>query len=62
MCRCRDVAYENGFNTVFLKRMEGNFCFTVKPSIGPGDALIGASPSLCRACNHYNVLLLRRSK
>ena len=26
--------------------MEGNFSFTVKPSVGPGDALTDASPGL----------------
>ena len=46
MCRCCDVAGENGCITVFVKRMEGNIRFTVQPSDGPGDALIGASPGL----------------
>ena len=46
MCRCCNVAGENGCKTMFVKRMEGNFRFTVKPSEGPGDALTGASPDL----------------
>ena len=39
---------KNGVEAVFAKKMEGNFCFTVKPSVGPGDAPIGALPSLGR--------------
>ena len=50
MCRCYDVAGENGFKTVFGKRMEANFSFTVKPSAGPGDAPIGASAGLGGGC------------
>ena len=37
---------EDGFKTVFVKRMEGNFHFTVNPSARPGDALTSALPSL----------------
>ena len=43
---CCDVASENGCETLFVKRMEGNISFPVQPSAGPGDAPIGASPSL----------------
>ena len=46
MCRCCDVAGETGFKTIFLKGMEGNVCFTVQPSDGPGNAPTSASPSL----------------
>ena len=46
MCCYCDVASENGFNTVFVKRMEGDFHFTVKPYAGPGDAPTGASSGL----------------
>ena len=34
--------------TVFAKKMEGNFCFAVKPSVRPGDAPIGALSGLGR--------------
>ena len=44
MCRSCDVVGENGYKTVFIKRMEGNFIFIVKPSAGPGDVSTGASP------------------
>ena len=46
MCRCCNVAGENGRETVFVKRMEGNVRFTVQPSNWPDDAPIGASPGL----------------
>ena len=46
MCRCCNVAGENGCKIVFVKRVEGNFSFTVKPSAGPGDAPTSASPGL----------------
>ena len=48
MCHYCDVAGENGFNTVFVKRMEGNSSSTMRPSTRPGDALTGASPGLSR--------------
>ena len=31
---------------MFVKRMEGNFRFIVKPSARPGDVPIGALPGL----------------
>ena len=37
---------EKGFKSVFVKRMEGNFSFIVKPFARLGDALIGALPGL----------------
>ena len=37
---------KNGYKTMFVKRMEGNFSFIVKPSVGPGDVPTGASPGL----------------
>ena len=40
------MAGENGYKIVFVKWMEGNFRFTVKPSNRSGDALIGASLGL----------------
>ena len=46
MCRYCNVAGENGCETVFVKRMEGNICFVVQPSDGPGNAPTGASPGL----------------
>ena len=46
MCCYCDVAGENGYKTLFVKRMEGNIRFTVQPSAGPGDALIGTLPGL----------------
>ena len=48
MCCCCNIAGENGFKSVFVKRMEGNFRFIVQPFAGPGDAPTGASPSLGR--------------
>ena len=39
---------EDGFITVFVKRMEANVRFTVKPSAGPGDVPIGTSAGLGR--------------
>ena len=38
MCCFCNIAGENGFKIVFVKRMEGNFCFTMKPSAEPGNA------------------------
>ena len=46
MCRCCDVASENGCKIVFVKRMEGSIRFTMQPSNGPGDAPTGASLGL----------------
>ena len=46
MCRSCDVANETGLKIVFLKGMEANVPFTMKPSAGHGDAPIGALPSL----------------
>ena len=42
MCWCCDVVGENDCKTLFVKRMEGNICFTVQSSTGPGNAPIGA--------------------
>ena len=44
-CNC-DVAGEAGLKIAFVKRIEGNFHFTIKPSAGQGDAPIGAWPGL----------------
>ena len=38
----------NGFKTMFVKRMEGNSSFTMRPSTGPGDARTGDLPGLGR--------------
>ena len=46
MCCCCDVAGENGCETVFVKRVEGNISFTMKPSTGRGDVPTSASPGL----------------
>ena len=46
MCHSHDVAGENGFKSVFVKRMEGNICFTVQPAAGLGEAQTGALPGL----------------
>ena len=37
---------EGGFNTVFIERMQANFCVAVKPSAGLGDALTSTLPGL----------------
>ena len=34
------------FKSVFVKRTEGDFSFTVKPSTGPGNVPTAASPGL----------------
>ena len=36
-----DVAGEIGLKTVFVKKMRGNFRFTIERSAGSGDALTG---------------------
>ena len=46
MCRNCDVADETCLKTVFVKKMQGNFCFIIKPSAGLGNASTGASPGL----------------
>ena len=46
MCHSHDVAGEKGFKSMFVKRMEGNICFTMQPAVGPGEAPTGALPGL----------------
>ena len=46
MCRYCNVAGENDYKIMFVKRIEGNFCFTMQPSTRLDDALTGASPGL----------------
>ena len=41
-----NVVGENGCETVFVKRMQANFHFSVQPSDGPGEATTGTSPGL----------------
>ena len=36
------------FKSAFVKRMQANFRLTMKPSAGPGNAMIGASSGLGR--------------
>ena len=48
MCRYCNVTGENGCETVFVKRMQANFRFSVQASDGPGNVPIGASPGLSR--------------
>ena len=48
MFRSCEVAGETGLKIVFLKGMEANVRFTVKPSARLGDAPTGTSPGLGR--------------